>query len=334
MLIIVEPNLQFNYLNINDHRFVCGAITPAPGKYIISKDTLYSQQQTVRASISNGSRVVVDITDESVATQRHLKDKFPKLCYLSGGETELGDVANINNEHFLAATIGSNPQFTPDTPMIYDHLRERPYNFLFLNRKMRPHRRYMVANLHKKGLLENALWSCLESHTTWAHNDFNRKYDEDSNITIQKLPIVYHPDPMPDWYDGVVFEQMFRDTWFSLVNETHFEYNASFRTEKIYKTILAGHPFVVIANRHFLLHLVNLGFKTFGDFWDERYDWEEEPIARMEKIIKLVDDLQKKDWKQLWQVTEEIRIHNRNHLFHLHTTQHNTFTNKLVKWFN
>jgi hypothetical protein len=39
------------------------------------------------------------------------------------------------------------------------------------------------------------------------------------------------------------------DTYFSVVTETIFDYPYTFRTEKIWKPMIMGHPFVAAANR-------------------------------------------------------------------------------------
>ena len=36
------------------------------------------------------------------------------------------------------------------------------------------------------------------------------------------------------------------------------------------------HPFVMVSKKGTLKYLRDIGFKTFGDFWDESYDDEED----------------------------------------------------------
>ena len=57
--------------------------------------------------------------------------------------------------------------------------------------------------------------------------------------------------------------------------ESNQEGSHFFPTEKIWKPILAGIPFVCIATQNFLKRVRDLGFKTYDTVWDESYDEEE-----------------------------------------------------------
>ena len=45
-----------------------------------------------------------------------------------------------------------------------------------------------------------------------------------------------------------------------------------FITEKTFRPIACGHPFIVLGNNNILKTLHDLGFETFGSLWDESYD--------------------------------------------------------------
>jgi hypothetical protein len=88
---------------------------------------------------------------------------------------------------------------------------------------------------------------------------------------------------------------MYIDTYFSLITETVFEYPYSFRTEKIWKAIAMGHPWIVAANAGYYRDIQNLGFKTFGHLIDESFDQVEPHWARASRIVDVVEDLCKQD---------------------------------------
>ena len=334
--IIIEPGLPLGYFKINDHHRY-GCITERPGNYVISLKTLLADTDIVLESLRNGSIVVVEKTDESVATQWHIvnHDDFKSWFYngcmrwITGGDAGL-PIRNLNNEHFLSATIGSQIN-----NLIMDHDRlDRPYKFLFTNRKIRPHRRYLILELKKLGMLDHALWSCLDHHNTWGHEDFNRVYSDGISMPVHRLPLGYDPDVSPDWIDGVIYPQQFDDTYFSLVSETVFEYSHSFRTEKTYKPILAGHPFVICANTGFYRDLRNLGFRTFGSLIDESFDAILDGKGRLDRLIQEIVWLCAQDLDRFWQETRDICLYNQQHAFELHTNQQKTFTDKLQEFIN
>lgn len=61
-------------------------------------------------------------------------------------------------------------------------------------------------------------------------------------------------------------------------------------TEKTYRAIAYGKPFVIIGNKGSLSKLHNLGFKTFSGWWPEEYDTLEWP-ERIDYVINLLKNL-------------------------------------------
>jgi hypothetical protein len=62
-------------------------------------------------------------------------------------------------------------------------------------------------------------------------------------------------------------------------------------TEKTFKAIALEMPFALIAPAGSLSYLREYGFKTFGSVFDESYDEEIDDIKRLEKVVKLLKDL-------------------------------------------
>jgi hypothetical protein len=332
MPIIVEPGLALNYLTPNsDIEFA--SLTQTPGHYVISLTTLIQQWPVIEQLLHNGSVIAVEKTDESVITQWHIVQSSvykpwitkKKLKFITGGDAPV-DVCNLNSEHFLAATIGSQPYGIP----LLDHNQHqsRPYTFLFTNRKVRPHRRYLIHRLHQEELLTHALWCNHQGHSTWGHPDFNVNYT-DENIPVQALPAGYDPVQTPAWVDGIIVNQQFADTWFSLITETVFESTTSFRTEKFYKSVLIGHPFVVCANMGFYKDLHNLGFQSFDHLIDESFDAIINGQDRIDRLIATVKWLCQQDLASFWQSAKSVCLYNQHHALELHNSQRYNFTQQL-----
>ena len=88
-------------------------------------------------------------------------------------------------------------------------------------------------------------------------------------------------------------------------------------TEKKFKPIALGMPFIIVGTQGSLKYLRSYGFKTFGDLWDDSYDDEPDDHKRIEKIahtLKLLDDLG--EYRQaIFESAWDIVKHNWNHFY-------------------
>ncbi len=172
----------------------------------------------------------------------------------------------------------------------------RPYKFLFLNGRSRVHRRYMLKQL--SALLDQALWTNLDLGNG-PIKLLDSKYEFFKfNVNIDTTSIVWAKSALfgsGTWGDIYIEANPYIDTYFSLVSETVHRFPYSFRTEKIWKPVAIGHPFVVIANQGYYRDLHNLGFKTFGHLIDESFDQIENNKDRMDRIVSIVTDLCQQD---------------------------------------
>lgn len=83
-----------------------------------------------------------------------------------------------------------------------------------------------------------------------------------------------------------------------VVTETCYWQSKTHLTEKIFKPIVLRMPFLLLGCPLNLDYLRSYGFKTFGDFWDESYDTEVDPLTRLDKVVKILKDLDKLTDKQ------------------------------------
>ena len=58
----------------------------------------------------------------------------------------------------------------------------------------------------------------------------------------------------------------------------------------------------MVGNPYSLQKLHELGFKTFNEFWDESYDLEESFEKRLEKILDVMEEINKKTLAELQQM--------------------------------
>jgi hypothetical protein len=89
-------------------------------------------------------------------------------------------------------------------------------------------------------------------------------------------------------------------------------------TEKTFKAIALEMPFVLIAPAGSLEYMREYGFRTFADVFDESYDQEIDDIQRIEKVVKLLkelDSLSVKERQQIHQACLPMVEHNYNHFY-------------------
>ena len=160
-----------------------------------------------------------------------------------------------------------------------DHTK-KIYDYLYLNKYPRRHRLQLWNKLHGKRLLDKSLVSFLG---------------------LQKpvrLPAEYElPDVDPNNYpitgkDQDIFVRPYEDTACSIVSETN-DNDTIFITEKLWKPIMCQHFFIVHGNHLYLQKIREIGFKTFGNYFDESYDLEPDKEKRIDKIVDLIDSLKK-----------------------------------------
>jgi hypothetical protein len=100
-----------------------------------------------------------------------------------------------------------------------------------------------------------------------------------------------------------------------LVTETVATGRRHHLTEKTFKPIALGIPFVIVGTQGSLQYLRSYGFKTFGHLWDESYDDEQDDSKRIEKIAQVLKQLEHSDHQGIFESAREIIEHNWNHFY-------------------
>jgi hypothetical protein len=154
-----------------------------------------------------------------------------------------------------------------------------------------------------ENILENSLFSFLD-------NPYNIKLNPK-----YELPWVDAENYPKYGRDQDIYEPQFNDSSINLISETNDNNHEVFITEKLWKPIIAGQVFVVHGNYQYLKQLKNMGFKTFGQYFNESYDDEQNPDKRIDCIVSLCKELKNIDILKLYRETETIRQHNRNLFF-------------------
>lgn len=103
-----------------------------------------------------------------------------------------------------------------------------------------------------------------------------------------------------------------------VVTETVFHGDRQHLTEKTFKPICLGMPFVMVSTAHSLRYLKRYGFQTFDSIWDESYDQETDDDQRLIKIARLLkdlDDQSPKELNRMYRAAWPIIEHNYQHFY-------------------
>jgi hypothetical protein len=157
----------------------------------------------------------------------------------------------------------------------------------------------------------------------------------DISIIAQKYSNVYHDiinvfneSTLPRLFSEESTQQMtscwlgnFAEAQDSLIyvpTETVYFGRRTHITEKTFKAIALEMPFVLVAPAGSLEYLREYGFQTFAGIFDESYDVETDDILRVEKVVKLLKDLDGlsvQERRDIHQACLSAVEHNYNHFY-------------------
>lgn len=270
-----------------------------------------------------------------------------KILLLSGGDIDKKYQA-IVCDYFLSAVVNhyGNTKVKDYTAEMYSK-KDKPYKFLFLNGRGRPHRHYLLDKFKQSNLLSSSLWTNFEppfevrslpyeyEATEYKNNIVNistgnitMPTSTTNNVTIKEALF------NNTWGDGIVTPNTYIDTYFSVVTETVFNHPYSFRTEKTWKPILIGHPFIIASNQGYYRDLHNLGFQTFGHLIDESFDNIDNNQLRLDRIVAVVNDLCQQDLPAFLAAAEETCKYNQQHAVDLSYKLRQEFPQKFTQFIN
>jgi hypothetical protein len=242
---------------------------------------------------------------------------------------------------YLKNFVISDPKQTevlPVTDAVRD--KQRPHKFLCLNGGGRPHRKFLLTELKRQGILDEGLWSYLDKFDiTYDPEKFCwrpiQKFTQDTsllemidyhkqhgnNIKEKQLDVDASQDA---WHNRGMTAQHYQDTYFNVVTETWPANPSFFVTEKIYKPIVNLQPFAVCGLPGVLKYLKEKGFQTYDCWFTEDYDNVQGDKQRMFYLSRELERIARKDkaelhkmYKDSW---EKIKF-NREHFFKYDHTQ-------------
>ena len=162
----------------------------------------------------------------------------------------------------------------------------KTHKFLFLNGEYRDNRERFFEQVKTAGLLDSSIWSHRSGKSA---EGFGPEQDWQD-------PFVH-----PDFRFYAYYPSHYYNTDISIVSET--TQTEFFPTEKTYKSLMLGHPFILYGGKHSLRKLQALGFETFSNAIDESYDNADWPVERADRVVQ----------SMLTATNPKSSVHNRQH---------------------
>ena len=342
---LLEPWADAEFWNfeehVNDGKLITGAV------YLIGRRQMQLWSTIIQELVKNNIiKVIFSNPAEGSDTLRSHCDlyrvsellKEKKMLLIGGGDMDPSWPC-LQYDSFLPKVFDYDENIKASNSFEEIYVTsDKPYKFLFFNGRMRSHRKYLLEQFRVSGLLDKCLWTCLDA--THAYNSAIQLQHDNVNLMntirpIKNLPYKYEIDryrdridlPKPtdttlsewhlwnnEWGAIYINPNAYIDTYFSLITETVFTYPYSFRTEKIWKPVAMGHPWIAVANQGFYRDMHNLGFQTFGHVIDESFDKIENNQERIERIAAVVEDLCQQDLANFLKECYNVCKYNQQHL--------------------
>lgn len=178
-----------------------------------------------------------------------------------------------------------------------DPLLKKKYKFLSLNKRPRPQRFLLTSWLEHFQLTHHGYISWPLTHS--------RTLDELTTNPLYSCGLKFFPSmerhvrdtnkiigcyPDADKFQGADWlssASLYNDVDFEIVNETHHQNIGDniFLTEKTFRAIYMGVPFMICGNPGSLELLRMLGYKTFPSVFDEHYDKIMSPVLAINHVV-------------------------------------------------
>lgn len=255
-----------------------------------------------------------------------------KIFLVVGGYLQ-EDIPSLYHENFLPKILDYAENLQAQKDYDANWTTDRPYKFLFLNGRGRRHRQNLIDRLGP--LLDQAIWTNLDA-AIGPVKTLDPKYEFDfykDNTHVSSGYVKYELFNN-DWGEIYLNPRPYLDTYFSLVTETVFDYPYTFRTEKIWKPIAIGHPWIAVSNAGYYKDMRELGFRTFSNLIDESFDLIDDNVQRLERIALEVEWLCQQDLVKFAEESRNVCKYNQQLLAELSPKIRKEFPEQFQKYFN
>ena len=227
--------------------------------------------------------------------------------YLLSGNLIIEDVAKEKGMEFKCIPLSIfdnwiNYHIVRDLKSVvsFEPIDEK-YLYLSYNRNVRYHRVHFLSKALFRDLLDIGKVSL--GQFSYAEN---LPETDPVNLLQKKTPMQIDRPLDLNWSNFLSFEDH-TQTFVSVVTESLTDKNTLFLSEKIWKPIACGHPFIVLGGKGTLKKLKECGFKTFDRWFDESYDMEDEMENRCDMILNQLEVYKNKTIDELKLIRDEMK---------------------------
>lgn len=260
--------------------------------------------------------LIKQLMDQRARTNNLAEDCYVFICANSRADSIERFRYFSDHQHFFQFVNRRQPITEID-------LEHRRYKFTVLSRTHKWWRASMMSDMLTHGILENSQWS------------YNTVCDIKDHITDNPIRIY----ESPGWCDRLskfmqagpyvcdsnnaeqhndhrwVNIDLYQQSYCHIVLETHFDADGSdgsFITEKTYKCLKYGQPFVLAAPAGTLACLRDQGYRVFDHVIDNSYDQIQDNTQRWFALRKVLIDLASTNLHQWYQACESDLRHNQD----------------------
>jgi len=219
-----------------------------------------------------------------------------------------------NTRHLPSYQTGYDEQIQ----MIKD-LKIRPYHGLSYNRRPHVHRIYLLTKLKSLGLLDKTSYSWAGAKLGaipgenvprgYTDEDVEHQFNDAQSgnylggeIDFESLKYIMNSDPVSfpgedlsvNKADSINFDHI-KNAYFQIISETFALNNTGstdpFLSEKSYKPMASGMPFIIWGQTNTVLALSQQGYHTFEKWIDHSYDGMTNSTERLEAVVREIERL-------------------------------------------
>jgi hypothetical protein len=216
-----------------------------------------------------------------------------------------GDFNGPTNVNYTYVPVSAFPCWLPHPRGTITEYQPITLQNLFLSytRRAHDHRLIFTCELLKHNLLDRGIVSYYGGTTKDSRNRVRQLNRDDLAPFAEKLdqirPLELDMDLETNNPASNINYSHYRQTFASIVLETHCNATTLFFSEKIWKAISVGHPFLLIAGMGYLAQLKKLGYQTFDRWFDESYDTMPNLSDRIKCVVKQLIKLSKLSTEEL-----------------------------------
>ena len=281
------------------------------------------------------AKIVLEITSEpkymklygteyDVIERWRIKESLPEfsVAVISGNlkVKELVKDKNLKLKLYSSSTFlnffglpGDEWYSMPDRIVHFNpEMRKGKNLFLSYNRNPRYHRVELGYRLFERKLLDLGQVSLQFEKKYFVEDARKKGWVKSGRYFVQGPRLIDRP--LDSNFASDITLPDYEATFCSLVTETSTDNGCLFFSEKTWKPIAIGHPFILLSSPGSLKWLKDNGYKTFDRWWDESYDNETNVSKRTNMIVDIISQLSRKtsgDLEGMRAEMKEVLVHNR-----------------------